>query len=150
MIIRATLPGNRTNPALTDGTSGANRQTRQGGPQGPRLWRSAVPVSRPCLPHAKASPGATCASLRTNGRRRCRTHEAQWQRWRNRLPQRQELYAGDWPAHSRRRIAEVGACMEADGTCHGRLSVDHPTDDVLCTSHHSRREARRRAAIRSS
>lgn len=35
--------------------------------------------------------------------------------------------------------------MEADVTCKGVLSVDHPTDDVLCMSHHDRREARRRA-----
>ena len=122
---------------------------RRADPPGSR--RGPVPqVARPCLPHAKASPGASCRATNTNGRRRCPRHEAEYQRWRNGQPARRELYGGDWPAHSRQRVAEVGVCIEADGSCHGRLSVDHPTDDVLCTSHHSRREARRRAAIRSS
>lgn len=107
-------------------------------------------LSRSCLPHRQASPGASCGIRIVNGRRRCPDHERAFQAWRNAKPERKALYEGGWPAHRRRRIAEVGACMEADGTCHGRLSVDHPTDDVLCTSHHSRREAGRRAAVRSS
>lgn len=40
--------------------------------------------------------------------------------------------------------------MEQDRTCKGVLSVDHPTDDVLCMSHHDRREAARRAAAKRS
>lgn len=83
-------------------------------------------------------------------RTRCATHEAEHQRRRNADPRRVELYQGDWPAHRRARIAEVGSCIEADATCRGPLSVDHPTDDVLCTSHHSRREARRRAQAKAA
>lgn len=107
-------------------------------------------IRRPCHPHHLASPGQRCDRLVAQGTTRCTEHEAAFQRWRNGRPSRRRLYRGDWPAHSRRRIAEMGRCLEQDATCLGGLSVDHPTDDVLCRSHHSRREAARRAARRSS
>lgn len=88
---------------------------------------------RPCL-----QPGCHRLTERT----RCPIHERQFQAWRNR--KRGDLYDGAWQRHSRERRAEVGRCMEADATCKGLLSVDHPTDDVLCLSHHDRREALRR------
>jgi len=100
-----------------------------------------MPVKRECI-----EPGCTTLTERT----RCDACERERQRRRNSDPRRQELYLGDWPAHSRQRIAQVGACMEADASCRGPLSVDHPTDDVLCTSHHSRREARRRAEAKAA
>lgn len=101
-----------------------------------------------CLPHAQASPGTRCPTPTPTTR--CSVHEAEYQRWRNGQPSRQRLYRGSWPAHSRQRIAQAARCKEQDATCRGVLSVDHPTDDVLCLSHHSRREAARRAALRSS
>lgn len=126
MIIRSTLPGNRTNPALTDGTSGANRQTRQGGPQGPRLCREAT-ISRPCLPHAQASPGARCAVLVPTGTRRCATHEAEFQAWRN--ARRGDRYGAEYQAERRRvlRGATVCALCGKPGTRRDPLTADHIT-----------------------
>lgn len=110
--------------------------------------RSGAPVvRRPCQPHHQAGRDRHCA-VTLSGSTRCPRHEREYQAWRNRQVSRRRLYEGGWQTHSERRIAEVGRCMEEDGTCRGVLSADHPTDDVLCVSHHSRREARRRAVAR--
>lgn len=68
------------------------------------------------------------------------------------------LYDSAWRKHSRERIAEIGMCMCVAPDCHRNdvyssvtlcgqgsdLTVDHPTDDVLCRSCHATRENARR------
>lgn len=90
---------------------------------------------RPCLE-------PRCPTLVIKGR--CPAHNRAYQRERNARPERRVLYTADWQRHSRERRAETPFCQMADRTCNGTLSVDHPTDAVLCISHHVRLEAERR------
>ena len=60
------------------------------------------------------------------------------------IAERRRLYTAEWQRHSRQRRAEQPWCSMADATCRGTLSVDHPTDAVLCVGHHVRLEAQRR------
>ena len=78
----------------------------------------------------------------TAGRTRCPIHARAKERQRS----GREKYDHAWAKHSRQRRSESPYCAMADPTCKGVLSVDHPTDAVLCMSHHDRLEARRRAA----
>ena len=89
---------------------------------------------RPC-----AEPGCPVISERT----RCAAHTRQRDAAYNAQPRRRALYDAAWDAHSRRCRAEHPWCSMADATCKGRLSVDHPTDAVLCVSHHKRLELAR-------
>lgn len=89
---------------------------------------------RPC-----AEPGCPDLAART----RCPAHTQQRDRAYNASPKRRELYDAAWDAHSRKRRAEQPWCSMRDGTCKGLLTVDHPTDAVLCMSHHKRLEWQR-------
>jgi len=75
----------------------------------------------------------------------CAGHRSARDKVRNADPRRRALYDAEWTRHSRERRVEQPWCLLMDETCKGALSVDHPTDDVLCLSHHDRIEARRRA-----
>ncbi len=76
-------------------------------------------------------------------RSRCTEHERAYER---RRPGR-HIYGRKWKAHSRRRRAEEPRCVIVG--CEGTdLTVDHPTDAVLCRSHHAELENGRRRAAR--
>lgn len=89
---------------------------------------------RPCN-----TPGCPNLSERT----RCALHQKQADKAYNAKPERRALYDPAWDKHSRKRRAEQPWCSMQDTTCKGVLSVDHPTDAVLCLSHHKRLELRR-------
>ena len=78
-------------------------------------------------------------------RTRCDAHQRLHDAARNARPGRAK-YDAAWAAHSRQRRAEQPWCSMADATCRGVLSVDHPSDAVLCMSHHDRMESQRRGA----
>lgn len=90
---------------------------------------------RPCLEQR-------CPNL--THKTRCPECERAHQRARNAKPERAVLYTAEWQRHSRQRRAETPYCIRADATCRGVLTVDHPSDQVLCVSHHVRLEAQRR------
>jgi len=75
------------------------------------------------------------------GRSRCRPCYLRRQQARNRTAER-TIYDGDWARHSAQRRAEEGGCSVCGAT--RDLTVDHPTDAVLCRTHHGQLEARRR------
>ena len=100
------------------------------------LWSSVV--NRPCLgvkgrcPYGELTQGTRCP--------RC---QRQWNAEHKNTPARRAFYGPDWQRHSRERRAEQPWCQACGSTA--MLSVDHPTDAVLCKRCHGELEARRRA-----
>ena len=97
-------------------------------------WSASPAMARPC-----AQPG--CPEVQAA--RYCAAHQQRITKAYNAQPKRRALYDAAWTAHSRQRRAEQPYCAMQDATCKGVLSVDHPTDAVLCISHHKRLEAQR-------
>ena len=93
-------------------------------------------MQRPCIGVA----GRRCPRLTT--RTRCPQCEREWQRQRNARPGR-AIYNGEWAAYSRAQ-REANPYCAVCGTSRD-LTVDHGGAGVLCRTHHSALEARRRA-----
>lgn len=118
---------------------------------------SAAPVAgarvtrlpRPCLargcPVTVMPPAGRCARHMTDRDRQNLEAERERERRRaGRRPQeRASLYDASWRAHSAARRAGSDGCERCGGTTAG-LTVDHPTDAVLCRPCHGRLEAARR------
>lgn len=99
-----------------------------GGPPG-RVAALGDPMKRPCLDCGVLSDGT-----------RCPTHTRQ----RNASPERKALYGGHWQRYSRAKRKAHPWCSSCGST--SDLTVDHPSDAVLCRPCHGKLEASRRAA----